>query len=96
VGKDHCLTNDRRYPAEAQWGWLNILLAYVAALIFLAALGIWLEGTVKLTSSKAALAWAIFTIVLLFGAGFAMMTKHSVEIANGETQSGVNEPPPTR
>ncbi len=75
---------------------LGILLACVAGSIFLAALGIWLKRTGKLTSSKAALAWAILTIVPLFGAGFAMMTKHSVEIANGETQSGVNEPPPTR
>jgi hypothetical protein len=56
----------------------------------------WLKKTGKLTSRGAALAWAILTILPLFGAGFAMMTKHSVEIVTGETQSGVNEPPPTR
>jgi len=75
---------------------LGILLACVAGSVLLAALGMWLKKTGKLTSRGAALAWAILTIVPLFGAGFAMMTKHSVEIATGETQSGVNEPPPTR
>ena len=75
---------------------LGILLACVAASIFLAALGIWLKRSGRLTSRGAALAWAILTILPLFGAGFAMMTRHSVEIATGETRSGVNEPPPTR
>jgi hypothetical protein len=40
--------------------------------------------------------WAILTILPLFGAGFATMTTHVVEQATGETQSGVNAPPPTR
>jgi hypothetical protein len=51
-----------------------------------------LHGRGKLTNSRAALAWAILTILPLFGAGFVYMTKHQVEQATGVTKSGVNEP----
>ncbi|SFP99889.1 hypothetical protein [Sphingomonas rubra] len=75
---------------------LVLLLLCVGGSIVLAALGIWLHRQRKLTSRGAALVWAIVTVLPLFGAGFLMMSKHVVEQATGETQSGVNEEPATR
>ena len=75
---------------------LGVLLALVAASVVLAALGMWLHRRGKLATRGAALVWALLTIAPLFGAGFAMMAKHNVEQATGETRSGVNAPPPTR
>ncbi|GGB28603.1 hypothetical protein GCM10011380_17790 [Sphingomonas metalli] len=75
---------------------LAVLLICVAGSVVLAAIGIWLHRTRRLTSRRAALVWAILTLVPLFGAGFAMMTRHTVDMATGETRAGVNEPPPTR
>ena len=75
---------------------LGVLLTCVAGSILLAALGMWLHRSRRLTSRRSSMIWAILTILPLFGAGFAMMTTHVVEQATGETQSGVNAPPPTR
>ena len=74
----------------------TVLLMCVAASVALAAIGIWLNRSRRLTSSRAGLVWAILSILPLFGAGFAMMTTHVVEQATGVTKSGVNSPPPTR
>lgn len=75
---------------------LVLLLLCVAASVALAAVGIWLHRRRRLTSRSATLAWAIVSILPLFGAGFLMMSKHVVEEATGETRSGVNEGQPTR
>ena len=71
---------------------LGVLIACVVASVVLAALGFFLRGRGMLASRNAALVWAILVIVPLFGAGFAMMTKHGVDQATGKTRSGVNEP----
>ncbi len=75
---------------------LAVLLLCVAASLVLAATGAWLHRRGRLTSRRAALGWAVLTVVPLFGAGLAMMTRHTVDLATGETQPGVNAPPPTR
>lgn len=71
---------------------LGVLLACVAGSIILAAIGIVLHKRGKLGARGPALAWAILSILPLFGAGFAMMTKHTVDNATGVTKPGVNEP----
>ena len=71
---------------------LGVLLACIIASIVLAIIGFVLRGRGSLATSRAALIWAIITILPLFGAGFFMFSKHSVEQATGETKSGVNEP----
>ena len=72
---------------------LGVLLACVAGSVILVVIGAWLHRQRKLTSRRAALAWAILSIAPLFGAGLIMFTKHQVEMATGETRSGVNESP---
>lgn len=71
---------------------LQVLMLCVLASLILAALGFWLRSRGKLRARGPALGWAILTILPLFGAGFAMMTKHQVEIATGETPIGENAP----
>ena len=71
---------------------LGVLLACVAASVVLAIVGFVLRGRGHLAGRTPALVWAIVTILPLFGAGFAMMTKHGVDQATGVTKSGVNEP----
>lgn len=71
---------------------LGVLLACVAASVILAILGFVLRGRGYLVGRTPALVWAIITILPLFGAGFAMMTKHTVDEATGVTKPGVNEP----
>jgi len=71
---------------------LGVLLACVAASIILAIIGFVLHGRGKLRARGPALAWAILTIVPLFGAGFAMYTKHTVDNVTGVTKPDVNEP----
>ena len=72
---------------------LQVLLVCVLASVALAAIGIWLHRSGKLSAKGPALGWAVLTILPLFGAGFIMMTKHQVEMATGDTKPGVNEPP---
>lgn len=71
---------------------LQVLMLCVLASLILAALGFWLRSRGKLRTRGPALGWAILTILPLFGAGFAMMTEHQVEIATGETPIGENAP----
>jgi hypothetical protein len=71
---------------------LGVLLACVVASIVLAIIGFVLHGRGKLRARGPALGWAILTILPLFGAGFAMMTKHGVDEATGVTKAGINEP----
>lgn len=72
---------------------LQVLLVCVFASVALAALGFWLHRRGKLSAKGPALFWAILTITPLFGAGFVMFTRHTVDKVTGETQKGVNEPP---
>lgn len=72
---------------------LQVLLVCVVASVALAALGFWLRSRGKLAAKGPALFWALLTIAPLFGAGLIMMTRHTVDMATGETQAGVNEPP---
>ena len=72
---------------------LQVMLVCIFASVALAALGFWLHRQGKLSARGPALAWAILTIAPLFGAGAIMMGKHTVEMATGDTKSGVNEPP---
>lgn len=71
---------------------LGVLLACVVASIVLAIIGFVLHGRGRLRARGPALAWAILTILPLFGAGLAMYGKHGVEDATGVTKPGVNEP----
>ncbi len=71
---------------------LAVLLLCVLATVVLAAIGVWLRRTRRLTTRPAALIWAIVTIAPLFGAGFVMMTKHTVQLATGEDKPGVTDP----
>jgi len=71
---------------------LGVLMACVAASIILAIIGFVLHRRGMLRARGPALAWAILTIVPLFGAGFFLFAKHGVEAATGETQARVNEP----
>jgi len=72
---------------------LGALLACVAASIALVVLGFWLRRTGRLTTRRAALLWAILSIVPLFGAGALMFGKHSVQMASGEHKSGKDSSP---
>jgi uncharacterized membrane protein YfcA len=72
---------------------LMVLLACVAASVILTAVGVWLHRKRRLTSRRAALIWAILSIAPLFGAGAVMFAKHGVEMATGETRSGVDRTP---
>lgn len=71
---------------------LGVLLACVAASIILAIIGFVLHRRGMLIARGPALGWAILIVLPLFGAGFAMFTKHGVDAATGTTQAGVNEP----
>lgn len=71
---------------------LGVVFAFIAASVLLAIIGFVLRGRGKLVTSRAALVWAVITILPLFGAGAVFMTKHQVEQASGETKSGINEP----
>ncbi|PAX07645.1 hypothetical protein [Sphingomonas lenta] len=62
----------------------------ILASILLAIIGFVLRSRGKLRAQGPALAWAILTILPLFGAGAAMFTKHEVEHAVGVTNSGDN------
>ena len=72
---------------------LWVLYALVALSVILAAIGLALRRRGSLASRGAALGWAILTVLPLFGAGFAFMTTHAVEQAQGVTRSGVDKPP---
>jgi len=73
---------------------LGIVLALVAASLILFAIGMVLRRRGAFRSRGAALAWAVLTVLPLFGSGFYLWTKHQVEKTTGETQEGVNEPVP--
>lgn len=62
----------------------------ILASIVLAIIGFALRSRGKLRAQGPALAWAILTILPLFGAGAAMFTKHEVEHAVGVTNDGDN------
>jgi hypothetical protein len=70
----------------------GIMYGLVGLTLVLLIIGAVLHRRGLLTSRPAALGWAVLTILPLFGAGFAMMTKHQVEQAQGVTQSGKNYP----
>ena len=72
---------------------MAVVYALVAATVILFVLGMILRKRGMLRTRGPALAWAILTILPLFGSGFYLWTKHQVEQASGETQSGVNEAP---
>jgi uncharacterized membrane protein len=72
---------------------LGVTFACIAASLVLAAIGFWLHRKRRLTSRRAALLWAILSVAPLFGAGLAMFAKHQVEMATGETRSGVHRDP---
>lgn len=69
---------------------LITLLLCIGASILLAIIGFMLRRRGKLRAQGPALAWAVLTVLPLFGAGFAMFTKHEVEHAVGVTNSGEN------
>ena len=71
---------------------LQVLLLCVAASLILAIVGFVLRRRGMLRARGPALGWAILTVLPLFGAGFAMFTKHQVELATGETPVGKNAP----
>lgn len=62
----------------------------IAASILLAIIGFVLRSRGKLRAQGPALAWAILTVLPLFGAGAAMFTKHEVEHAVGVTNDNDN------
>lgn len=62
----------------------------IAASILLAIIGFVLRRRGMLRAQRPALAWAILTILPLFGAGAAMFTNHGVQKATGVTNSGEN------
>ena len=78
-------------PAEGQP--FAILFALVAFSVLLVVLGLVLRRRGKIASRRAALVWAVLSILPLFGAGAFMWIKHEVEMASGVTKSGVNEVP---
>lgn len=71
---------------------LQVLLLCVFASVALAALGFFLRKRGMLRTRGPALGWAILSVLPLFGAGFAMMTSHTIADATGETQAGRNAP----
>ena len=73
---------------------MGIVLALVAATILLFVIGMVLRRRGSLRSRGASLAWAILTLLPLFGSGFYLWTKHQLEKSTGETREGVNELPP--
>lgn len=74
----------------------GIMYGLVGLSLLLLVIGAILHKRGLLMSRPAALGWAILTILPLFGAGFAVMTKHQVEQAEGVTQSGKNYPEQAR
>jgi apolipoprotein N-acyltransferase len=70
-----------------------ILFGLVALSLLLVIVGFVLRRRGGLASRGAALGWAILCVLPLFGAGAFMWTKHTVEMATGETQPRVNEEP---
>jgi len=79
---------------SADTGIIGIILVLVAASVALAATGIWLGRSGRLTSRPLALVWAIAAIAPLFGAGVFMYAHHMAMQAQGETRSGANAVPP--
>lgn len=69
---------------------LITMLLCIGASVLLAAIGFALRRRGKLRAQGPALAWAILSVLPLFGAGAAMFTKHEVEHATGVTNSGEN------
>ena len=69
---------------------LITMLLCIGASILLAVVGFMLRRRGKLRAQGPALAWAILSVLPLFGAGAAMFTKHEVEHAAGVTKSGEN------
>lgn len=69
---------------------LIILLLCIGASILLAVIGFVLRRRGKLRAQGPALAWAVLTVLPLFGAGAAMFGKHGIEQATGVTNSGEN------
>ena len=69
---------------------LIILFLCIATTVALAAIGFVLRGRGMLRARGPALAWAVLTILPLFGAGFAMFSTHVVEKVTGETKAGEN------
>ena len=78
-------------PADGQP--FAILLALVAASSALVVLGFVLRRRGMLASRGAALGWAVFTMVPIFGAGALMYARHTVDSVTGVTEPGVNEEP---
>ncbi|HEX8553802.1 MAG TPA: hypothetical protein VF695_03755 [Sphingomonas sp.] len=72
---------------------LMVLLGCVIASLLLVAIGFWLKRSGKLTTRGAALGWAVLSVLPLFGAGAAMMTKHTAEAVTGETAPGETRHP---
>jgi peptidoglycan/LPS O-acetylase OafA/YrhL len=72
-------------------GILLYLLIAVGLSVLLAIIGFVLHGRGHFTSRGPALAWAVLTILPLFGAGAAMFTKHAADEVTGKTQSGKSE-----
>lgn len=72
---------------------LITLLLCIGASVLLAGIGLALHRRGKLRAQGPALAWAILTILPLFGAGFAMFGSHAAEEATGVTNSGENAEP---
>jgi hypothetical protein len=66
------------------------LLVAVAASVALAVVGLRLRRSGMLARPVPALAWAVLTILPLFGAGFAMRAEHVEDEVSGDTQSGRN------
>ena len=73
---------------------MGVVLALVAASLILFAVGMMLRRRGSLRSRGPALAWALLTVLPLFGSGLYLWTKHQVEKTTGETREGVNEPGP--
>lgn len=72
---------------------LMVLVFWVAASLLLVVIGFVLRRRGLLRTRGPALAWAILCILPLFGAAFAMYTRHIVDDATGKTQPGKNEAP---
>ena len=72
-------------------GILFYLLVAVGLSVVLAIIGFVLHGRGHFVRRGPALAWAILTILPLFGAGAAMFLKHAADEVTGKTQSGKSE-----